>query len=85
MNQKIKELAKQIDHWDVSENGGNPIVYDKEPYGCACHIWFSSIEEFARLIVEDIIKLNYETESLSTSQKVSFENKVRKHFGIKDE
>ena len=40
------------------------------------------VEEFAHMIIEEIIKLQYEDESLSTMAKVSFENKLRKHFGI---
>ena len=40
------------------------------------------VELFAHMIIEEIIKLKYEDESYSTMMKVSFENKLRKHFGI---
>ena len=40
------------------------------------------VELFAHMIIEEIIKLQYEDESYSTMMKVSFENKLRKHFGI---
>jgi hypothetical protein len=40
------------------------------------------VELFARLIIEEIINLKYADESFSTMMKVSFENKLRKHFGI---
>lgn len=42
----------------------------------------SSVEMFAHMIIEDIIKLNCENDSLTLMQKVSFENTIRKHFGI---
>ena len=37
---------------------------------------------FAHMIIEEIIKLRYEDELMSTMMKVSFENKIRQHFGI---
>ena len=40
------------------------------------------VELFARMIIEEVIKLRYEDELMSTMMKVSFENKVREHFGI---
>ena len=40
------------------------------------------VELFARMIIEEIINLQYEDEFMSTMMKVSFENKVREHFGI---
>ena len=60
----------------------------RSPYGCACHIWFSSIEEFAELIIKECIEVindNVEV-ALSATGNVVFEDKLLKeHFGIKDE
>ena len=42
----------------------------------------SEVVVFAHMIIEEIIKLKYADEVYSTMMKVSFENKMRKHFGI---
>ena len=42
----------------------------------------SEVVVFAHMIIEEIIKLKYADEVYSTMMKVSFENKLRKHFGI---
>ena len=46
------------------------------------HADIEEVEIFARMIIEEIIKLQYEDEFLSTMLKVSFENKVREHFNL---
>ena len=81
MNPRIKELAEEAGFcfWDDEEWKPHDAVidwsaqYDKE------------FQKYTELLIEDIIKLNYEDEFLSTMLKVSFENKVRTRFGIKDD
>ena len=81
MNPRIKELAEDAGFcfWEDEEWKPHGAIidwsadYDKE------------FQKYTELLIEDIIKLNYEDEFLSTMLKVSFENKVRTRFGIKDE
>ena len=81
MNPRIKELAEKAGFcfWDDEEWKPHGAIidwgadYDKE------------FQKYTELLIEDIIKLNYEDEFLSTMLKVSFENKVRTRFGIKDD
>ena len=81
MNPRIKELAEDAGFcfWEDEEWKPHGAIidwsaqYDKE------------FQKYTELLIEDIIKLNYEDEFLSTVLKVSFENKVRTRFGIKDD
>ena len=81
MNPRIKELAEDAGFcfWEDEEWKPHGAIidwsaqYDKE------------FQKYTELLIEDIIKLNYEDEFLSTMLKVSFENKVRTRFGIKDD
>ena len=81
MNPRIKELAEKAGFcfWDDEEWKPHDAVidwsaqYDKE------------FQKYTELLIDEIIKLNYEDESLKVMQMVSFENKVWKHFGIKDD
>ena len=81
MNPRIKQLAEDAGFcfWEDEEWKPHGAIidwsadYDKE------------FQKYTELLIEDIIKLNYEDEFLSTMLKVSFENKVRTRFGIKDD
>ena len=81
MNPRIKELAEDAGFCFWEDEDWKPhgaiidwsAEYDKE------------FQKYTELLIEDIIKLNYEDEFLSTMLKVSFENKVRTRFGIKDD
>lgn len=89
MNEKLKQLAKRIPHWRVSENppNGATVVYDSEPYGCGSHIGLKSLEEFAELIVRECCEvLREEVEvALSAVGDVAYpERLIRKHFGVKE-
>ena len=73
MDQKIKKLAEQSGFFPVPDETEVYWEYRAEN---------ARYEKFAELIIEDIINLIYEDESLSVKQKVSFENKIWKHFDI---
>ena len=81
MNPRIKELAEDAGFcfWEDEEWKPHGAIidwsaeYDKE------------FQKYTELLIDEIIKLNYEDESLKVMQMVSFENKVWKHFGIKDD
>ena len=77
MNEKIIELAVKSCLLNYVDNE------TPRNYFISGNADIEEVEEFAQLIIEEIIKLQYEDESLSTMAKVSFENKMRKHFGIK--
>ena len=76
MNENIERLALKATLLNYVDN--------ETPRRCfiSGNADIEEVEEFAQLIIEEIIKLQYEDESLSTMAKVSFENKMRKHFGI---
>ena len=81
MNPRIKELAEDAGFCFWEDEDWKPhgaiidwsAEYDKE------------FQKYTELLIDEIIKLNYEDESLKVMQMVSFENKVWKHFGIKDD
>ena len=81
MNPRIKELAEKAGFCFWEDEDWKPhgaiidwsAEYDKE------------FQKYTELLIDEIIKLNYEDESLRVMQMVSFENKVWKHFGIKDD
>ena len=76
MNEKIIQLAVKsyLLNYVDNETPRNYFINGNADLG--------EVELFAHMIIEEIIKLQYEDESLSTMPKVSFENKLRKHFGI---
>lgn len=78
MNDKIKEVAAQIEHWEIYDNGGKPIVYDNKPYGAASHMEFSSIQKFAELIVRECAKVVSE----KTGPRSALN--VLEHFGFEE-
>lgn len=86
MNDKIKELATQIEHWEIYDNGGKPIVYDNKPYGAASHMVFSSIQKFAELIIQECIEAcNENNKQVQAHLGVSACVKsIKQRFGITD-
>lgn len=78
MNSTIKRLAKKAGFcfWN-GESWAPPnaeidwsCIYDKE------------FQKYTELLLDEIIERVYTDPELALVQKVSFENKMRKHFGV---
>ena len=91
MNEKLKQLAKRIPHWRVSENppNGATVVYDSEPYGCGSHIGLKSLEEFAELIIRECAKKGFdifdeEPDAPASDLQFYVRDRILQHFGVEE-